>query len=123
MEGAGGTILIVDDEESIRDILCRKLQSQGYNCVAAADSNEALWKAFMQDFDLVLMDIRMPVMNGLMATKKIRSIDKKIPIVAQTAYAMEEDKNLSIEAGCNDHLPKPLSRNKLLKIISQHLSD
>jgi hypothetical protein len=58
MEEAEVTILIVDDEEAIRSILTRKLEADGYRCEVASDGNEALWKAFMKDFDLVLMDIK-----------------------------------------------------------------
>jgi len=118
----GKVILIVEDEDFNYKIIHEYLYDTGASLIHAKNGKEAV-KLFQDGaiIDLVLMDIRMPVMNGLTATKEIRKIDKKIPIVAQTAYAMENDKNLTIEAGCNDHLPKPLSRNKLLKVINQHL--
>jgi len=69
MEKAKGIILIVDDEESIRDLLSTKLKADGYDCEVAADGNEALWKAFMKDFDIVLLDIKMP---GLSRMEQVR---------------------------------------------------
>jgi CheY-like chemotaxis protein len=69
------------------------------------------------------MDIRMPVMNGLIATKEIRKSLPDIKIIAQTAYANEEDKKLCIIAGCNDYISKPIDKNQLLKTIRKYLID
>jgi CheY-like chemotaxis protein len=71
--------------------------------------------------DLVIMDIRLPVMNGLDATRKIRQNGNHVPIIAQTAYAMIEDKNACFEAGCDDYVPKPIQREVLLGKIASHL--
>jgi len=119
----GKVILIVEDENYNFKLIHEYLKDTGVSMIHAKNGKEAV--NLFQDgtrIDLVLMDIRMPVMNGLMAAKEIWKIDEKIPIVAQTAYAMENDKNLTIKAGFNDHLSKPLSRNKLLKAINQHLT-
>ena len=70
-----------------------------------------------QDVDLVLMDIKMPVMNGYDATKEIRKFNKNLLIIAQTAYAMQGDKEKAIEAGCNDYIVKPINKELLLKTI------
>ncbi|MFO7863987.1 MAG: response regulator, partial [Salinivirgaceae bacterium] len=68
--------------------------------------------------DIVLMDIQMPVMNGYDATREIRTFNKTIPILAQTANAMVEDKDKSIEAGCDDYLAKPINKRVLINKIS-----
>ncbi len=73
------------------------------------------------DISLVLMDIKMPGMNGIEATREIRKFDKNIPIIAQTAHAMAGDREKLIEAGCNDYISKPVDRKKLLKMINQYI--
>ncbi len=73
-------------------------------------------------FDLILMDIRMPVINGLIATQEIRKTYPDIIIIAQTAYANEEDKHLCIAAGCNDYVSKPIDKNQLLNTIRKYLN-
>jgi PAS domain S-box-containing protein len=73
-------------------------------------------------FDLILMDIRMPVMNGLIATQEIRKTFPDITIIAQTAYANEEDKHFCIAAGCNDYVSKPIDKNQLLNTIRKYLN-
>ena len=74
------------------------------------------------DINLILMDIKMPEMDGLTATKKIREIDSGVPIIAQTAYAMSEDKNKCLKAGCNDYLTKPINHRLLLSTIDKYLA-
>jgi CheY-like chemotaxis protein len=76
-----------------------------------------------EDFDLILMDIRMPVMNGLKATEKIRSKDQKIPIIALTAFAFADDQVKSAEAGCNEHLTKPVRIEDLKYVLHKYLVD
>ena len=70
--------------------------------------------------DLILMDIKMPRMNGLEATHIIRTYSKKIPIIALTAYAFETDKELALEAGCNDFVTKPISEKALRRALDKH---
>ena len=77
------------------------------------------------EFDVILMDIMMPVMNGYEATKMIRSLDredaKKIPIIAMTANAFEEDKRMALASGMNDHVAKPIDMNVLLPTIMKYM--
>lgn len=73
--------------------------------------------------NLVLMDIKMPEMDGLEAIKQIRESFSKVPIIVQSAYSMPEDRNLSFEAGANDFISKPIGTEKLLRIIDKHLND
>ena len=74
------------------------------------------------EIDLVLMDIKMPVMNGYTATRKIREFNKDIIIIAQTAFGLEGDREKIIEAGCNDYIAKPINKNKLLEMIEKAIS-
>ena len=73
------------------------------------------------EIDLILMDIRMPDIDGLTATEKIREFNKDVLIVAQTAYAMESDRQKAIDAGCNDYIQKPIQEEKLLELITSLL--
>ncbi len=72
------------------------------------------------DIDLILMDIKMPVFDGYQATRKIREFNKDVIIIAQTAYALEGDREQSLEAGCDDYIAKPIRKEKLMKIIREH---
>ena len=74
-----------------------------------------------KDIDVILMDIRIPGMDGYTATREIRKSSKKIPVIAQTAYAMQEDRKKCFEAGCNDFFSKPLNKELLLQSISKFL--
>jgi CheY-like chemotaxis protein len=71
------------------------------------------------EIDLILMDIKMPVMNGIEATKQIRKFKPDIPIIAITAYAQTGDEHRIIEAGCNDYLAKPLRKDRLIKLLNE----
>jgi len=73
------------------------------------------------NIDLVLMDIRMPVMDGIEATKLIKQIRPDLPIIAQTAYAFSEEKNKILSIGCDEYLSKPLENNKLNALINKYL--
>ena len=88
----------------------------------AADGKSALAQFCNTDpgtFDLILMDIMMPKMDGLQATQVIRSFDQNVPIVAMTANAFAEDKMKAKKAGMNAHVSKPLDKNKLIQVISK----
>jgi CheY-like chemotaxis protein len=71
--------------------------------------------------ELILMDIKMPIMNGFEATKEIRKTNKSIPIIAQTAYAMEGDKQKALDIGCNDYIAKPIVETLLAEIMKKYL--
>ncbi|MBI3864109.1 MAG: response regulator [Planctomycetia bacterium] len=110
-------ILLVDDEEMNRDFLQRRLQKRGYEVVTAIDGAEACAKIAGIRPDLVLMDVMMPVLDGLQATRNIRSQPetKEIPVIALTAMAMEGDREKVIEAGCDDYATKPIDLPVLLE--------
>ena len=113
MEKAKGIILIVDDEESIRDLLSTKLKADGYDCEVAADGNEALWKAFMKDFDIVLLDIKMPGLPGMEVLSRIVIDHPDTSVVIVTAVL---DTSIAVEAmrqGAYDYVTKPFNLDDL----------
>ncbi len=115
------TILIVDDEKTAHQLYKIMLQSAGYELLQAENGQEAVEKFRKNpDIKLILMDIKMPVMDGYEATRQIRKIDGAIPVVAQTAYSLPADKKLATEAGCTDHLSKPVSRKMLIDTIQKY---
>ena len=75
---------------------------------------EAIEKCREFNFDLILMDVQMPEMDGLEATQKIREFNTKVPIIAQTAYAFDSDRMKLLKAGCDDYITKPINRRELL---------
>ena len=88
----------------------------------ATDGKEALHKYFEEGtFDMIIMDILLPGMDGYEITRKIREKDKKVPIISYTAYALEGDRERSIEAGCNEYIAKPASGKSMLDKISKFL--
>jgi PAS domain S-box-containing protein len=121
-EWIGKKLLVVDDEELnwifIRDLIT-PTQAQ---LIWAKNGKEAVdIYQYDPNIDLILMDFRMPVMNGFEATKTIRSFDAEIPIIALTAYAHEEEKELILHAGCNAFLSKPVSNDQLFKTVNHFL--
>jgi CheY-like chemotaxis protein len=117
-------ILLAEDATINQKFLCHFLTEQGHKVVPVQNGKEALSALEMENFDLVLMDVQMPEMDGVEATKRIREatskqIDPNIPIIALTAYAMQEDKERFLQAGMNDYISKPLDMDKLLTVINK----
>jgi putative ABC transport system ATP-binding protein len=113
MAESKGTILIVDDEESIRNLLSTKLKGDGYDCEVAADGNEALWKAFMRDFDIVLLDVKMPGLSGMEVLSRIVIDHPDTSVVMVTAVL---DTKMAVEAmrqGAHDYVTKPFNLDDL----------
>jgi CheY-like chemotaxis protein len=116
------TILIVEDEPLNLFMLKEFLRPSGIRIIHAGTGEDAVSLYHEnKDVDVILMDIRIPGMNGYTATREIRKSSKKIPIIAQTAYAMQEDRKKCLEAGCNDFLSKPLNKELLLLSISKFI--
>jgi CheY-like chemotaxis protein len=116
-------ILIAEDEETNYLFVEAILEDTKAELIWAKNGFDAIEKFIhINDIDLILMDIKMPEMDGLTATKKIRELDSNIPIIAQTAYAMSEDKNKCMNAGCSDYLTKPINYRLLLAIIDKYFS-
>ncbi|NQV03609.1 MAG: response regulator, partial [Bacteroidia bacterium] len=119
---AGKTILIAEDEESNYELLDVLLSGMGCNLLWAKNGREAVQLCFeYPELDLILMDLKMPVMSGYEATGIIRESNPMLPIIAQTAYAMPSDREEAIEAGCNDFITKPIRKEKLYKTIEKCL--
>ena len=114
----GKSALICDDNEINRMIVEKLMQDYGITTETAENGLEAVEKVKAKNYDFILMDIRMPVMDGIEAAKKIREFNAAIPIIAVSANAYESDKKASIEAGMNAHETKPLSATSLYRTIS-----
>ena len=112
-------ILIAEDVES-NFILVKNLIGKDYTLLWAKDGMEAVEMYKEYQPDLILIDIKMPCMNGLDATHIIRSYSKDIPIIALTAYAFETDKEKALEAGCNDFVTKPISKEVLVRVLRKY---
>lgn len=119
-------ILVVEDNDLNREIAYELLKETGAEIETACDGKEAVDKVSASPegyYNLIIMDIQMPVMNGLEATKNIRRLDrqdiKKLPIVAMSANAFAEDVQLSLKAGMNEHIAKPIEIISLYKIIAK----
>ena len=106
------TILIAEDTDSNFDLL-NAILGRKYRLVRARDGMEAVTMYDEVNPDLILMDIKMPNLDGLEATRIIRQLSAEVPIIAQSAYAYEHDRNAAEEAGCNDFISKPIAQEKI----------
>lgn len=117
-----GALLIAEDYETNRQVLLVQLADTGYTVDTVQDGEEAVKACSGKIYDVVLMDIQMPKVDGLTAAKQIRGLPdpfNNIPIIAMTASSDEETKKLCIESGMNDLLPKPIMRDALLSILNK----
>jgi CheY-like chemotaxis protein len=114
------TILVAEDNDS-NFILMTYILKRTYQVQRARNGLEAVKAADEGGIDLILMDIKMPLMDGLEATAQIKEKHPELPIVALTANAFESDRQLAIKAGCDDFLPKPVSSEKCLKVVAKLL--
>jgi len=114
----GLRVLVADDEELVLDALCKLLETAGATVGRATDGEQALALALAQDFALILMDIRMPVLDGLGATSRLRAAGFWRPIVALTASASSDQRAACLAAGCNDHLTKPIAPEELVSKVA-----
>ena len=115
-------ILIAEDDDSSGYLLRELLQNRSHSISHVKTGIEALH--FCQnhrDTDLILMDIKMPKMNGLEAVMQIREFNKDIFIIAQTAHGLVSDRKKALDAGCNDYISKPINQNLLMEIINKYL--
>ncbi len=115
-------ILVAEDNDS-NFILMTYILKKYFQFERARNGQEAVEMVEKGDFDLVLMDIKMPVMDGLEATKNIKASHPDLPIIALTANAFDSDRQLALDAGCNDFLSKPVSSEQCLKTIHKFISD
>lgn len=115
-------ILIVEDNDS-NYILMTYILKKYYQFERAKNGQEAVEMAEKGGYDIVLMDIKMPIMDGLEATKAIKEKFPDLPVVALTANAFDSDRQLALEAGCNDFLTKPVSSDLCLQTIKKFVGE
>ena len=109
-------ILLVEDNEMNRDMLSRRLERKGYEVAIAVDGREGLEWRRPGAFDLILMDMSLPVLDGWEATRRLKADPRPapIPVIALTAHAMAGDREKALEAGCDDYDTKPVEFPRLL---------
>ena len=115
-------ILVAEDNDS-NFILMTYILKKHYEYERARNGQEAVELVQNGQFDIVLMDIKMPVMDGLEATKKIKATHPDLPIIAVTANAFDSDRQLAFDAGCDDFLAKPISSDICLNTISKIIGE
>ena len=116
---SGVRILIAEDNDSNYLLLTHILKTN--ILTRAINGEEAVQLAKDSDYDLILMDIRMPVLDGYCATRYIREFNKEIPIIALTANAFDSDREKALAEGCNDYITKPIRKQQLIDMISKWL--
>ncbi|NOU48663.1 MAG: response regulator [Bacteroidales bacterium] len=117
----GKNIMIVEDVISNFQLLVAYLSPLGANIIHEAFGLPAIETLKRRnDINLILMDLLLPDIHGLEVAKKIREFDNEVPIIAQTAFAMYNDKKNCIDAGCDDYIAKPIRRNDFLEIITKY---
>jgi len=114
----GRTVLVVDDVSMSRELVTEILNKHGITVRTANNGKDGFLKAQKTKFDAILMDIEMPFMDGIEATKTIREFDYLVPIIAMTANAMTEDKERCLAAGMNGYVSKPIDDSELLSVIA-----
>ncbi|HWC06645.1 MAG TPA: response regulator [Gemmatimonadota bacterium] len=109
-------ILLVEDNEMNRDMLSRRLARKGYDVALAIDGRQGVEMAQTMDYDLVLMDMSLPEVDGWDATRQLKAdpATEALPIIALTAHAMSGDREKALEAGCDDYDTKPIEMERLL---------
>src|SRR5688572_32025523 len=117
------TVLLVEDTEDNRFMMRRLLEMSGYHVVEATNGEEAVRLAEAESPQLILMDLSLPVIDGLAATRLIRKLPRfeVIPIIAVSAHDTSDFQNEAIQAGCNSYITKPIDFNELEQLIDQML--
>jgi CheY-like chemotaxis protein len=118
------TIMVVEDFDDTRLVMKTWLERKGYRIVEAVDGREAVRLAESESLDLIIMDIEMPLLDGLAATRQIRQLAnrREIPILAVSAYGEEEYRALALEAGCTEYISTPFDPDELGSLINRLLS-
>ena len=114
-------ILFAEDEEDLQDVVAEYLRYQGYNVTAVSNGAEAVEKAASDAYDALVLDVMMPVMDGITAIKKIREMGNTIPAIFLTAKSQVGDRIEGLDAGADDYLTKPFSMEELGARVAAHL--
>jgi CheY-like chemotaxis protein len=123
--GAGVTVLVVEDFEDNRFMMRRLLEMSGYRVIEAVNGQEAVETARRQHPDLILMDLSLPLLDGLAATRRIREQDglSKVPIIAVSAHDTADFHADALAAGCNEYVTKPIDFDQLEGLLSRLIRD
>ncbi len=116
-----GTVLVAEDIEGSQELMKIMLSRLGVDVVVVEDGHQAIQKALSHSFDLILMDMQMPNMNGYEATRILKQQGYETPIVALTAHAVKGDDQACLEAGCDEYLAKPVDHKELPGLLAQYL--
>jgi len=116
-------VLIVEDQEDLRDILRLALEGAGYTVIEAENGRQGVEKVTTERPDLVLMDIQMPILDGYDATREIKASPDhaRTPVIAVSSYAMKGDEEKARAAGCDAYVTKPYSPKQVVAIVRQYL--
>ncbi len=114
-------LLIVEDHDELSDFLSRRLRRRGFEVCLARDGRQALEQVEAERPDLMLLDMNLPVIDGWTVARTLRDRSDPIPIIALTAHAMSGDRSKALEAGCDEHHPKPVDFELLLEQVDQAL--
>lgn len=116
-------ILVAEDDATIRQLMLTLLTRSGIDCVTVENGRSAVDTWETESFDFVVMDVQMPVMDGLAATRLIREKERlrggHTPIIAITAHAMAEDREMCFEAGMDDYISKPIDVERLFALLAK----
>lgn len=115
-------ILVAEDNDNNYTLIDLMLRGE-YNVYSARNGAEAVDALRDKRFDLIFMDIMMPVMDGFEATRRIREFDNYTPIIALTAYANDSNKREALNAGCDDFITKPIRKNMILDVVIANLGE
>jgi CheY-like chemotaxis protein len=118
------TVMVVEDYDDTRLLLRKILEDLGYNVLEASNGQEAVDIAGREHPDLILMDLDLPILDGIQATQRIRQQAKleSVPIVAVTAYPMSYTHVKAFAKGCNEYMPKPIDMTELANLVNRYLS-
>jgi len=124
MTNSAKRVLVVDDFDDSRFSLSKLLEIEGYEVIEATDGAQAVARALADKPDLILMDLSLPVIDGLSATRQIRQSDemKRVPIIALTAHDLIDIQSQAADAGCTDYAAKPIDFTSLTDMMAKYLN-
>jgi CheY-like chemotaxis protein/anti-sigma regulatory factor (Ser/Thr protein kinase) len=117
-----GRVLVAEDAKANQALIRILLQKMGFDVIMVEDGQQAVDRVSKETFDVILMDMQMPVMNGYDATRRIKAMGVPTPIIAVTAHAMKGDEQKCFDVGCDGYVAKPIDRKKIEEIIREHLN-
>jgi CheY-like chemotaxis protein len=123
-EKSNRTIMVVEDYDDTRMLLKQALEMLGYSVLEASNGQEAVDIADRERPDLILMDLDLPILDGIAATQRIRQQEhmESVPIVAVTAYPLSYSRVKAFAKGCNEYMPKPIDMSELARVVNRYLS-